>query len=163
MGKHSDFIAVWDPHGCSYLKIPVLITTAPGDNPVQEFMLKTDTLKNGTSVWVYIGSAPLPRVLLLLSRQKNVRTANAGRTVLWNESNSNKWKQNMDFFYLDPLPTNFCISDCRCFIHHSLCCQSFISIPKAYIQYNPANSNPPGEYELGLKCTKGNGNLGRVI
>ena len=106
---------------------------------------------------------PLPRVLLLLSRQKNVKTANAGRTVLWNESNSNKWKQNMDFFYLDPLPTNFCISDCRCFIHHSLCCQSFISIPKAYIQYNPANSNPPGEYELGLKCTKGNGNLGRVI
>ena len=29
------------------------------------------------------------------------------------------------------------------------CYQSFIGIPKAYIQYNPANLNPLGEYELG--------------
>ena len=47
-------------------------------------------------------------------------------------------------------PQSFCItiSDCRCFAHHSLCCQSFIGIPKTYIQYNPANLNPLGEYEL---------------
>ena len=31
----------------------------------------------------------------------------------------------------------------------SLYCQSFIGIPKAYIQYNPANAHPLGEYELG--------------
>ena len=62
-------------------------------------MLKNDTLKNGMS---HIGL-----LLFLLSRQKYVRTVNAGRTALRNESNSNKWKKNMDFFYLDPLPTKF--------------------------------------------------------
>ena len=51
--------------------------------PVQEFMLKTDTLKNGMSQRGLYGSAPPPRVLFLLCRQKkNVRTANAGRTAL---------------------------------------------------------------------------------
>ena len=59
----------------------------------------------------------------------------------------------------------------------SLCCQSFIDIPKTYIQYNPANSHPLGEYEFKVNfnklsgpiymqisiSTKGNGNLGRVI
>ena len=63
--------------------------------PVQEFMLKTDTLKNGMSHIGLYGSTPpprVPRVLFLLSRQKNVRTANAGRTALCNENNSNKWK-----------------------------------------------------------------------
>ena len=43
----------------------------------------------------------------LLYGQTNVRTANTGRTVLWNESNSNKWKQKIDLFYLDPLPQFF--------------------------------------------------------
>ena len=53
--------------------------------PVQEFMLKTDILKNGMSHIGLYGSAspcPPPRVSFLLSRQKNVRTANAGRTAL---------------------------------------------------------------------------------
>ena len=50
---------------------------------VQEFMLKTDTLKNGMSPVDLYGSVPrAPWVLFLLSRQKNVRTANAGRTAL---------------------------------------------------------------------------------
>ena len=49
--------------------------------PVQEFMLKNDTLKNGMSHIGLYGSAP-PRVLFLLSRQKYVRTVNAGRTAL---------------------------------------------------------------------------------
>ena len=47
---------------------------------VQEFMLKNDTLKNGMPHIGLYGSAPW--VLLLLSRQKYVRTANAGRTAL---------------------------------------------------------------------------------
>ena len=51
--------------------------------PVQEFMLKTDTLKNGMSRIGLYGSAPrAPWVLFLLSRQKNVRTANGGRIAL---------------------------------------------------------------------------------
>ena len=50
---------------------------------VQEFMLKNDTLKNGMSRIGLYGSAPPPsRVLFSLSRKKNVRTANAGRTAL---------------------------------------------------------------------------------
>ena len=49
---------------------------------VQEFMLKNDTLKNGMSHIGLYGSAPPPWMLLLLSRQKYVRTANAGRTAL---------------------------------------------------------------------------------
>ena len=52
--------------------------------PVQKFMQKNDTLKNGMSHRGLYGSAPppLPRVLFLLSRQKYVRTANAGGTAL---------------------------------------------------------------------------------
>ena len=63
------------------------------------------TFSKGTTLQVYM-EVP-PQALFLLSRQKNVRTANADRTALLNESNSNKWKQNMDFFYLHPLPTKF--------------------------------------------------------
>ena len=36
----------------------------------------------------------------------------------------------------------------------SLCCQSFIGIPKTYIQYNPANSHPLGEYEFKVKVNR---------
>ena len=51
--------------------------------PVQEFMLKNDTLKNGMShIGLYGSAPPPPRVLFLLSRQKYVRTVNAGRTAL---------------------------------------------------------------------------------
>ena len=41
--------------------------------PVQEFMLKNDTLKNGVSHIGLYGSDPHPRMLFLLSRQKYVR------------------------------------------------------------------------------------------
>ena len=50
--------------------------------PVQEFMLKNDTLKNGMPHIGFYGSALPPGVLFLLSKQKYVRTANAGRTAL---------------------------------------------------------------------------------
>ena len=36
----------------------------------------------------------------------------------------------------------------------SLCCQSFIGIPKTYIQHNPANSHPLGEYEFKVKVNR---------
>ena len=36
----------------------------------------------------------------------------------------------------------------------SLCCQSFIGILKTYIQYNPANSHPLGEYEFKVKVNR---------
>ena len=50
--------------------------------PVQEFMLKTDTLKNGMSRIGLYGSAPLPLGVVFIIQTKNVRTANAGRTAL---------------------------------------------------------------------------------
>ena len=55
-------------------------------------MLKTDTLKNGMSRIGLNGSAPVPPGVVFIVQTKNVRTANAGRTALSNESNSNKWK-----------------------------------------------------------------------
>ena len=36
----------------------------------------------------------------------------------------------------------------------SLCYQSFIGIPKTYIQYNPANSHPLGKYEFKVKVNR---------
>ena len=51
-------------------------------------------------------------------------------------------------------PQRFCICDCHCFTHLSLCCQSFIGIPMTYIQYNPANSNPLGEYGFNVKVNR---------
>ena len=116
---------------------------------VQEFMLKNDTLKNGMSHIGLYGSGP-PQVLFLLSRQKYVRTVNAGRTLhsemrVLQTNGSRTW---IFFIWILP-PQRFCISDRHCFTHHSLCCQSFIGIPKIYIQYKPTNSHPLGEYELG--------------
>ena len=46
-------------------------------------------------------------IVVFTVQTKNVRTANTGMTVLLNESEPNKWKQDIDFFYSDPLPTNF--------------------------------------------------------
>ena len=51
--------------------------------PVQEFMLKTDTMKNGMSYIGLYGSAPPPLGCCFYCPDKNnVRTANAGRTAL---------------------------------------------------------------------------------
>ena len=54
--------------------------------PIQEFMLKTDTLKNGMSRIGLYGSAPMPApppgCCFYCPDKKNVRTANAGRTAL---------------------------------------------------------------------------------
>ena len=36
----------------------------------------------------------------------------------------------------------------------NLYCQSFIGIPKTYIQYNPANSHRLGEYEFKIKVNR---------
>ena len=51
-------------------------------------------------------------------------------------------------------PQSFCMCDCHCFTHLSLCYQSFIGIPTTYIQYNPANSHPLGEYEFKVKINR---------
>ena len=82
---------------------------------------------------------------------KNVRTAKESRIVLWNESNSHNWKQNMDFFIRIISPQSFCISVTvlALSIIISVAMQSLIGISKAYIQYNPANlPDPLGEYKL---------------
>ena len=36
----------------------------------------------------------------------------------------------------------------------SLWCHSFIGIPMTYIQYNPANSHPLGEYKFKVKVNR---------
>ena len=95
------------------------------------------------------------QVLFLLSRRKYVITVNAGRTALWNESNSNKLKYwNVDLFYLDPFPQSFCICDSHCFTHQSLL-PVFHWHPKDInMQYNSANSHPLGEYEFKVKINR---------
>ena len=78
-------------------------------------------LKNGMSHIGLYGSAPPPSPgVVLLSRQKYVRTANAGRTALWNESNSNNGSKTWISFIWILSPQSFCICDCHCFTHQSL-------------------------------------------
>ena len=61
--------------------------------------------------------------------------------------------KNMDFFYLDPFPTKFLYVTVIA-LPISLCCHSFIGIPMTYIQYNPANSHPLGEYKFKVKVNR---------
>ena len=113
-------------------------------------------LKNGMShIGLYGSAPPPPQVLFLLSRQKYVRTANAGRTALWNESNSNKWKVKKHGFLLSgSFPHKVFVSVTVIALPISLCCQSLIGIPSTYIQYNPANSHPLGEYKFKVKVNR---------
>ena len=116
---------------------------------------------------------PPPRVLFLLSRQKmQKQRMQVGLHTKMRVIQTNASRTWISFIWILS-PQSFYISECRCFIHHSLCCQSFISIPKAYVQCDSANSNPLGEYGSGYSCelsrsicmqisTKGNDNLGRV-
>ena len=119
--------------------------------PVQEFMLKTDTLKNGMSGIGLYGSAPMPPGCCFYCPDKKCKNYKCRCVGLHSEmrviqtNGSRTW---ISFIWIFS-PQSFCISDSDCFANHSLCCQSFIGIPKTYIQYNPTNLKPLGEYELG--------------
>ena len=118
--------------------------------PVQEFMLKTDTLKNGMApIGLYGSASPLGVVFIVQTKKcTNCKCRCVGLHSEMRVIQTNGSRTWISFIWILS-PQSFCISDCHCFTHHSLCCQSFIGIPKTYIQYNPTNLNPLGEYELG--------------
>ena len=65
---------------------------------------------------------------------------------------TNGSKKGISFIWI--LPHKFFVSVTVIALPISLCCQSFIGIPMTYIQYNPANSHPLGEYEFKVKVSR---------
>ena len=111
-------------------------------------------LKNGMSHIGLYGSAPPPRCSFY-SPDKNMweLRMQIGLHSEMRVIQTNGRRTWISFIWILS-PQSFWISDCHCFTHHSHCCLSFIGIPKTYIQYNPANSHPLGEYEFKVKVNR---------